>query len=1207
MIFIHPQCTVRYQLGIYGGICSLLLAIAIPVENFSLHFAHAMPQPLNVHVTLSTIQFIIASILIFANTLIPRRPDVYRNEKIVDRQNTCSFLGKITFSWPTELMSFAANNKGLDYSDLHEIDNENRSMTLRKRFEDEGKTGSVWLSIFKSHKWAFIQQYVFEIITCFTNFIPQVALYAILTALEARDAGESNTFRLWALVIGLGAASISSLWIESWLFYIVYMRVGVPVFEMLSAVVFGKTIRRKDVKSVGKRKAEETETANGHPNGEIPPKKTDDKKDADDEEDEDDDSGTKTSQSTINLVGVDSKRVTEFVTYSYIIFGAAIKLAVAVVFLVKLIGWIPLAVGMIVPIIITPLNAIITRKYSHSQDELMKLRDQKMAVVTEALQGIRQIKFSALEKQWYDKILEYRKRELNTLWKTYIYDSILIGVWIFLPVMLAAASLTAYAIVNQTLTASVAFTTISVFESIEVTLAVIPEMITDLLDALVSARRLQKYLDSPEIHQDITPGDSLRFENSTVSWPTDEEEVREDQFSLRNLNISFPNKELSVISGKTGSGKSLLLASILGEADIKGGAVIVPQPPSPNERYDSQATSRDWVIQNSVAFVAQIPWIENASIRDNILFGLPHNERRYRKVLHACALEKDLEMLTDGELTDIGANGINLSGGQKWRVSFARALYSRAGILVLDDVFSAVDAHVGRHLFEEALTGELGKGRTRILVTHHVALCLPRTKYSVLLGDGTVLEAGATDELRRSGRLKNILAYDVEEQRKEEEETLRQTESAIDDGGGTLQRILSNSGQRIRRRSTAAMSDAGEEARRTVSKADTLPAPTPKKFTEEEHRETGAIDAQIYKEYIKASGGYPYWFFIMALFAVAIFVYTGRTYWISVWTRSYSTERVHQHRHSITTLFLQPVSHLHRHLHTQLTTATVSPDLWYYLGVYVAFSLATCVIGTARYFSIYVAAIHATRTLFERMAYAVIHAKLRWLDTVPLGRILNRFTSDFNMLDSRIAMDLAFFLHNVMMVLSVFVAAIIATPFMIISAAALLAVSLRYASLYLAGAREVKRLESNAKSPVYEQFSSVLKGIGTIRAFDKTGEYVEKMAAKIDRHCQAYWHLWLFNRWVGFRLNMIGACFATITAAVVVSITSIDASLAGFALSVALGISENVIWMVRLMVSTTLLNPTSPPPYLIPPNPSVTTNLTLSSFRSANTPTPNST
>lgn len=241
----------------------------------------------------------------------------------------------------------------------------------------------------------------------------------------------------------------------------------------------------------------------------------------------------------------------------------------------------------------------------------------------------------------------------------------------------------------------------------------------------------------------------------------------------------------------------------------------------------------------------------------------------------------------------------------------------------------------------------------------------------------------------------------------------------------------------------------------------------------------------------------------------------------------------------------------------------IDPNLWYYLGVYVAFSVGTVIIGTFRYFSIYVASLRASKALFERLAYVVLRAPLRWLDTTPLGRILNRFTADFNMLDSRIAMDLAFMLHNAMMVLSVFIAGIIATPFMVVFAVLLLWISLRYATRYLAGAREVKRLESNAKSPVFEQFGSVLMGIGTIRAFDKADTYLERMQAKIDRHCQAYWHLWLFNRWLGFRLNLIGALFTTITAAFIVSITRIDASLAGFALSFALGLADNVIWMVR--------------------------------------------
>ena len=144
---------------------------------------------------------------------------------------------------------------------------------------------------------------------------------------------------------------------------------------------------------------------------------------------------------------------------------------------------------------------------------------------------------------------------------------------------------------------------------------------------------------------------------------------------------------MSVISGKTGSGKSLFLASILGEADLLAGHVKVPRAPSSEERFDYRANKSDWVIDSAIAFVAQIPWIENATIKDNILFGLPYDSGRYKKVLNCCALEKDLGLLPDGELTDIGANGINLSGGQRWRISFARALYSRAGIIVLDDIF----------------------------------------------------------------------------------------------------------------------------------------------------------------------------------------------------------------------------------------------------------------------------------------------------------------------------------------------------------------------------------------------------------------------------------------------------------------------------------------------------------------------------------------
>ena len=363
------------------------------------------------------------------------------------------------------------------------------------------------------------------------------------------------------------------------------------------------------------------------------------------------------------------------------------ELIVSITFLVKLIGWKSLLAGLAVFAVLMPINIIISKRYSDTQDELMKVRDQKMAVMTEALQGIRQIKFSAEEQQWQEKIGNKRTQELKTQWHAFCLDSGLISIWILGPVMLTAVSLTVYVVLTGSLSPSVAFTTLTVMGSMEATLAVLPELTADALEAWVSINRIDEYLHAPERENSLTIGHSIAFDKATIAWPSDSQEEDPDRFILREINIRFPKKELSVISGQTGSGKSLLLAAILGEADKLAGTIAVPKSLTVGDRYDHKANKSDWIIESAIAFVAQIPWIENASIKDNVLFGLPFDAGRYKKVLSCCALEKDLQMLPDGDKTDIGANGINLSGGQKWRITFARALYSRAGILILDDIF----------------------------------------------------------------------------------------------------------------------------------------------------------------------------------------------------------------------------------------------------------------------------------------------------------------------------------------------------------------------------------------------------------------------------------------------------------------------------------------------------------------------------------------
>ena len=404
----------------------------------------------------------------------------------------------------------------------------------------------------------------------------------------------------------------------------------------------------------------------------------------------------KTRQSTINLVvcprhkprtnsnvtlkSVDAKRISDFLQFHYVFIQVATEMVVSLVILVKLLGWLPVIVGFAVFFLILPLNIWTSKKFTDAQGNLMEIRDRKLMVLTEALQGIRQIKFSAQENQWEGRIQDARTTELKMIWRVFCLDTVLIFCWLLGPVLLSAVALAVYAATHEDLSASVAFTSITIFAALEFSLGIVPEFTANGLEAWVSAGRIEEYLKAPERKTYTTANDSIEFEDASIAWPTDSAETdAAHRFVLRNMHVKIPNNELTVISGPTGSGKSLFLSSIIGEADLLAGKLKAPTPPIVNDRCGQKANKSDWIVDSAIAFVAQIPWIENATIKANILFGLPYDRGRYNKIVECCALKKDLDILPDGDNTDIGFNGINLSGGQKWRVSFARALYSRAG------------------------------------------------------------------------------------------------------------------------------------------------------------------------------------------------------------------------------------------------------------------------------------------------------------------------------------------------------------------------------------------------------------------------------------------------------------------------------------------------------------------------------------------------
>ncbi|KAB8239478.1 putative ABC transporter [Aspergillus alliaceus] len=1100
----------RYKLGIWSAVSSLLLSIVA----FFLDGLWSSLNKSGTSISLSAVKCTAGIILSLTNVSFSRRPEVYLGSKPVDRQRTVSFLSRYTFSWPAPILSKAAKNKQLEPEDLPAIGYEVRARILYDRWQSCRKQ-KLWRKFLQIYRTTWFAQLVMQLLSAAAHYLPQVLLFFTLRLLEERDARAENQKQIWIATVGLGGSLFISSWLDTLLQWIATMELELPIREQLSAVIFSKALRIKEVVSVKLHDSAESKSSSSEC--------CDDDEEEDDDDDGDDDGPPKTKQSMTNLLGVDAVTIANFAKYSHTLLDCMIKFVLAIAFLTNLLGWIPVLWTCTIPVVLVPLNYYLAHGYSKAEDALMTASDRRMAVLSEMLQGIRQIKFTAQEDRWNDRVQTLRSNEIKKQGRVFNFHLVMIGVWTFGPLGMSLISLASYFMVNKTLSPSIAFTALSIFQGLSTTLSMFPETISDLMNAIVSARRIEQYLDLPEHDNCHKDGEGIAFLQSTISWPSNDIAEENATFKLHDMNLQFPRGELTVIAGPAGAGKSLLLLATIGEADLLQGQILFPQRHS-QRAYD--ASINEWTIDTSIAFVPQNPWIENGTVRENILFGLPLNPERYRDVLRACCLQDDLDSMQDGDQTDLGANGVNLSGGQKWRVALARALYSHAGIIVLDDIFSAVDARVGRHLFEEALTGSLAKGRTRIVATHHTSLCWSEMKYYVLLENGRISFAGKPEnyclDLYPSGT-----------------DSIRHADS----NGPVAQQIhlpVLSPDSRIASRQKPSEEDVKGKA-----------------FYEAETRAKGAVKLSIYGIYLKACGGYLYWIPIVITLCITLVADLAIPYWVSIWTRDLANTQptTEANIESAMNGFAETSGQ-------QLSSSSADKRFWTYLGVYIGLFFVTLLTENIRYQLVFRASIRGSLVIFEKFLLRILQAPLSFLDTTPVGQILNRFSADFSTLDSDLGVDLPNMLHGGMTLLSVIVAALFISPLMVCFGFTSLLLSWYIASLYVTAARDAKRIESNARSPMFEQFGSIVDGLVTIRAFDKVDQYMHRMYSTIDAHCQALWHLRIFNCWMMFRLNMVGALYVTVTAALIATIKGVDASVAGFALSFALQMSEVVDWVL---------------------------------------------
>jgi ABC-type multidrug transport system fused ATPase/permease subunit len=686
----------------------------------------------------------------------------------------------------------------------------------------------------------------------------------------------------------------------------------------------------------------------------------------------------------------------------------------------------------------------------------------------------------------------------------------------------------------------------------------------------VSWARLDAFLRLPdnEDHRDRNVS-QIAFTDAAVAWPAAKSTSagEEERFVLRGLNGELPAGGLTIVAGKTGTGKSLLLNAILGEADIVSGKLGVPGPPADADAIEcperAPRPGQDWLVPHATAYVSQTPWIDNDTVRENILFGTVFDRARFDAVIGACELRYDLDvMMPDGEETEIGINGINLSGGQRWRVALARALYSRAGILVLDDIFSAVDTHVGRAILDHALGGPLCKGRTVIVATHHVSLAMAKADHVLVISDQQVVYSGPVNDDNRSSVLAQVLEAEGGDDGVESDES--GGESSDDGRSGKFAKKTGN-GETTNNDSddatlapspegtnattpvvaatpwtAAAATTAATTAERPTSSSDSVATltlvarGTPKKYVTDEFRASGAVSGKVYASYFRHTGGWRFCIVALVLFAAVQVADIERVWWLKVWTANSS---------------LGDATH----------------DTRYYVGVYVGIVVLVFVLVGVRSVFIFWASIRASNRFFGQFNSAVLHAPLRWMDTTPPGRILNRYSGDFAAIDSDLAECLNKSGHVMVLMLVLIIVTLAAAPPVVIVFIPLALQFVYYGTGFLAIVQPTRRLHSVTRSYLTQRLVSTVQAASTIRAFGRSRMLLAHASDEIDDWNTAGLHHFMSLRWYGLRGDVLSACLTVSVTIYLTIMGNTPAAFAGFVLSSVSGLDHAMYWSLRAL------------------------------------------
>ncbi|KAM6175201.1 ATP-binding cassette sub-family C member 3 isoform 2-T2 [Erethizon dorsatum] len=834
----------------------------------------------------------------------------------------------------------------------------------------------------------------------------------------------------------------------------------------------------------------------------------------------------------VNLMSVDAQRFMDVFPFLSLLWSAPLQVILAIYFLWQILGPSVLA-GVALLVLLIPLNSAVAMKMRTYQVQQMKLKDSRIRLMTEILGGIKVLKLYAWEPSFLEQVEGIRQGELQLLRKGTYLQAISTFIWVCTPFLVSLISLGVYVCVDQNnvLDAEKAFVSVSLFNILKMPLNMLPQLITGLTQTSVSLKRIQHFLSQEELdphcveRKTISPGYAITIHSGTFTWAQDLPPT------LHSLNIQIQKGALVAVVGPVGSGKSSLVSALLGEMEKLEGTVSV---------------------KGSVAYVPQQAWIQNCTLQENVLFGRAMNPKRYQQALEACALLADLEMLPGGDQTEIGEKGINLSGGQRQRVSLARAVYSDADIFFLDDPLSAVDSHVAKHIFDHVIGPEgVLAGKTRVLVTHGISF-LPQTDIIIVLANGQVSEMGPYSALmQHDGSFANFLhnyAFDEnqekpEDHRMDDEEVLLiedtlSTHTDLTDTEPALYEVRKQFMRQLSTMSSEAEGQARPAPRRHQGISEKAAQVTKTKETgiliQEEKAETGTVKSSVFWDYAKAMG--------LCTTLVICLLYTGQSaaaiganVWLSAWTNDATMDR--------------------RQNNTSLR-----------LGVYAALGILQGVLVMLSAFTMAVGGVQAARLLHHALLQNKMQSPQSFYDTTPSGRILNRFSKDIYVIDEVLAPTILMLFNSFYTSLSILVIIVASTPLFTV---VILPLAVFYAFVqrfYVATSRQLKRLESVSRSPIYSHFSETVTGTSVIRAYGRTEDFKVLSDIKVDTNQRSCYPYIASNRWLGINVEFVGNCvvlFAALFA--VIGRSSLNPGLVGLSVSYALQVTVALNWVIRTM------------------------------------------